>query len=525
MATEEFFIPVISGADTYVPGVSGRNPGFIRLKNIDTRRRFLRSPGALIAVDGDPLASIGDIKSFAVAYDVSNIVAYLYSFGEVNYGFYQGGNWLPSPTVPTGYTNSTMPVAGIGWENDLYATRYDFPITRINSGASTTIDSSYSLGSGNLSGRYIVISNGHLMIANVKEVSAQAQPIRVQWSDLYRPTEWQIAESNEADFFDLDADNFEITGLTVQKGRTLIFTVNSIWQAIYVGFDQGIYRFDVAYTEVGNFFNYSHIQVRGIDFFIGSDNIYALEGSQLSPIGDPIWNFFKETISNFEQGAEVIASVNRRNNEVFWTYENAQEGNEEWHIVYNYRENQWSDRSAQDSNVWFTIDGDISVYDEVIDDVSTIIDNDNTIIDDSSPISIFPQSAIVGGDGGIIYNYDESQRPLEGQITTWEFTLDSAYSEKEFKEARLLIRQEGTPAVTVEVGQRNSQSEDIVWSSPSSIQTGGDFDGEALVIIQNALKAKYFSFRITWTNSTDNFVDEYLGISILMSNKSFNVNR
>lgn len=524
---QEFMIGATRGMDVYSPGVAAQDSAWTNLKNVNVRGGFFQTPGLLTAVTGNPLSALGSIKSFGIAYDVANIIASIYVFGKNNFGFYLSGAYGVAASVPSGYTVSEAPVASVGWNDILYATRPGFPVTSISGDQATTIDSSFSTQDTNLSGRYMTISNGHLMIANVRPTNGSNVPIRVQWSDLYQPEEWQILETNEADFFDLDANNFEITGLTNQRGRTLIFTVNSIWQAIYVGFAQGIYKFDIAFTEVGNYFHYSHIQVRGTDFFIGSDNVYALQGASLQPIGDPIWSYFKSTAASFEQGAEVIASVNRRNNEVFWTYTNSAESNAKWQIVYNYRENKWSHRSAQSANAMFSLDGDIRVYDDTWDSIEDEWGEVTETWDEIATYTILNQQSLHGGQSGVLYEQSDVQRPLAGELQTFEYYYNSAFEVKTLDRVKLLLSKTGSPTITVAIGVRDSLSEAISWTSDIVASTGTDFDGEEIYYVRGSASTvgKYFQFKIKWTNSTDNFVDRFLGLSIILETYQDNDDR
>lgn len=200
------------------------------------------------------------------------------------------------------------------------------------------------------SAKYIENFHDHLVIANLL-VDAESHVLRVAYSDIGKFYDFLPTDVNEADFFDLEASNFNlaaglgITGLKRIGNVCAIYTADSIWLMRYVGFDNGVMEFEEYVQGVGAWLPYSVIGTANYHLFIGRDNIYRFDGASIQPIGDEIRKWFYENLtSDPTRRNRTWGHINVPRQTITWYFISRDNETDEVDagIVWNYRENHWT---------------------------------------------------------------------------------------------------------------------------------------------------------------------------------------
>ena len=517
MKLRQLQFPLNKGLNVYSPDLTTDELVVRDVKNAVVRLGRYRMANELQEVQTRPQA--GDIMTLAATYDINSLASNVYAFGEVEPLIYRNDSEefevIPIPW----YTPRRVPTASVNWMGKLYATRPGFPLTRLDGSKFHLVDSAYEVGRPNLSARYAIINANHLMVANIRYGAGQYLG-RVQWSDIYLPEQWKILEATEADFFDVTDDGLEVTGLSNQRGAAVIYTVNGIWRAVYERLPI-IYRFEQIFTGIGNVYHYAQIQVKDVDFFIGQDNIYILDGlAAPQPIGTPIWEFFINDLKDNFRGNMVIAGQNERFSEVFWTYESKDGSLQQ--IVFNYLENQWSRRGAQEAYTWLLPPTQIRTYrtinsfDTLPDDAISGGEYSDEPIDGDFQFEVFGETGFAAGKDGQFFRLrpnrfaQHGSDKQEGFIETFEFSFNSVFREKEHYKTKVLLKKVGNPTLVLKIGTRKSQSVPVEWTTvPLTDEVG--FLGESM--FHKRLAGKFIRFRLEWINGSENdYVEEIYGI-------------
>ena len=327
------------GIDTYQPSITSERLFLSQLSNISPRNNRLVTVEGVTTIQ--TLAGNLPIRSFPWYLNVSTNETRLYATtkDKVFYLDNSSENFVEITGIDFGVMDT--PVSWVPWFDRVFITRLGQPLAYLRGSEFVTVDSSWQPNSGNTSARYIIDADNHLFMANLIEGINPALT-RVRWSDLQDPENFTVSRGTEADFFDLETSDTEITGLSKQRGYIIIYTRNSIWRANYEGLPT-IFNLTPVLNGVGNIFHYGVVREKQLDFFVGQDNFYMLDGFRLIPIGDPIWRFFEDELQgDFEFNDYMYSYLDEQNMECVWTYLRSDDSIHA--VVYNYRENKWSDR-------------------------------------------------------------------------------------------------------------------------------------------------------------------------------------
>lgn len=500
-----------NGVDTYNPPISGTELKFQRLRNFQPRRNrlatvngfalqsTLNASGGIVAI-GSYTEPIG---LFSSVYAFSPTSVYAYDF--------QNNQFSASPFY-TSFVNDAERYVLIPWYDKLIASKLGSKTVAL-SAATAQVYSSIPAG------RYGICSNSHLMFANISTPGGRF-PSRVQWSDLYAPFNFTIDIDTEADYFDLEESDGECTGLSYQRGNSLIYSRSNVWIASY---SNGKYRFDVLYSGIGNVYHHAQVRVKEIDFFIGEDGIYIIDGLQLKSVGDPIWEFFSNDVYN-DLTLPVVGTVDSTNHEVFWTYTNTQ-GNK-WQIVYNYKQDCWSDRDPQNELCRYKFVKPVRGF-KTIDSFSTHIDggaDSARIIDGDWQYTTFSGREFIGCSDGNVYQTDKTKfqkadgTALVSMFETFDIFFDKTDHVKEFNKLILQYARSGAAGIRIAVCSRSFLSEDVVWSSWLNITS--DLDASNSFFSTSLFVGKFIRLKLEITNTNANYAKELYLISAFVQNIS-----
>ena len=535
------------GIETQTPELTSVQFRLSDLENlvpIYARFRLLRAHLQYVAIPGETVRALP--FSFNIAtktlnfYAVTEGTVYRLEISGSDPSFNQIGTfpWTEQQVVTWGSWDDAS--TGL-----VYFTKWDTFLSKIESEGVTEITPTWTdkTGSRKLSARYSLIIDNRLVIANIKLDDGRYFTRRLQWSDVGNPEDFEITSGKEGDLFDLESGNLEVTGLFNHRGYLTIFSRTSIWRAQYIGYPR-IYRFEPVYTDFGNVYHQAAIGAKELVFFIGEDNFYVLDGFSPRPIGDAIWNYWKtESVNTTDD--EVIAFHDSFENEIMWKFirrgqsdvpEGDYRGAEHfWLLVYNYKEGRWSTRTADGMNVLYNnqyplrgfqpIDTFHSGWDgEGAYTAPVGIDDepwDTRTIDGDWQYFDFPQQALVGRAGEVAEYQkggftDFNEAPITATFQSQEFFFGSFMDSEELSEVKLVYQKMGNPLVELSVGVRDNQDEEITWYGPY-VEKAISTDGEGRFIISTGIRSKLFTFKVDITNSTDNYVTEINGGSILLS--------
>ena len=506
---EENVFRLGDGVDVYNPDVTSDELRFKRLKNLQPFRGRLKAANGFVLVD-----TIGSSRVLAFAFCTEPYALYssLFAFTETGIYAYDFVNDEFDSTAIYTWPSGTGPIAIAPWYSSVYATRKGAPLVRLVGAVATIVADAPG-------GRYLKVSNSHLMIANLA-FGTENYPNRVRWSDIYLPELWEITSASEADFFELEPSDGEITGLTYQRGNNLIYTRPTIWIARYNPIPVG-YRFEPLYTDVGSSFHGGVISVKERDFFIGADNIYEIDGLQLKEIGDPIWAFFKEDCITNPVTGFLSTRVIKQQHSVAWIYNKL--GGGYWSIVYNYKQKSWSDRDPQDVFASLYLEAPLRGF-IPINDVTSIINdppNDTNLINGDWQFPTSTLSELHGGSDGDIFDSNATFEkatagvPIACEAETFEFYVDSLFDKKEFDSVNLHFSGLGLPNIQLYVGTRENRLQAVTWSAAIELydqlsgETAFNFRGLSGAVGQG----KLIRFKFSWNNYENNYVDELTNIS------------
>jgi hypothetical protein len=498
-----------AGVDTYSPPLVGTDLAFLYLDNLEPKlgRLYCSLGHALYQLIGTGV----EIISFGMYHLSNRQGTNIYAFSRTSVYWYDiaTGAFVTTP-IYTGFVTSADPYVIFSWYDCLYATKPNCPLVRFEYKTPTVI-------SGGIFGRYGVVANAHAYLGAAGD-SISNQLGRIRWSDLDDPESWNISPNDsEADFFDLEPEERAITGISYQRGRPVVFSEDSIWAGNYIGFPGG-FRHEPLFPGLGNIFHNSVVRNKEVDFFISKDNIYALNGLQPVPIGDQIFERFINDVVITED-TSVRGFVNSRKSQVFWIY-NSTARSQLWSIVFNYKENKWSERSAQTMTAFFDSPRTKVRGYTVVDDHAEMIDYvPSPMIDALENISrVVPQLCCVQ-DAAAKYSFASfesakvalSTANLACLLETFDFYADDFLRVKEVTKIVFELIQTGATAISLYIGTRKNQSASITWSAAIS---SSDLETAISYFVRTQGIGRYIRLRLTWTNSASAYVSELLLLSI-----------
>ncbi len=505
------------GIDAYNPEITQEELVFAYLTNVEPRLgRLFATKG--FALFQDIISGSDEIWGFAY-YQLQNrqyTDFYCFSRTKVFWFDFVTNAFVTTP-IYTGFFSSQTPYAFIPWYDALYVTKPYSKYVKLQHKVATEI-------AGAPFARYAIIANSHAYLGAVSD-GASYLLSRLRWSDLEAPESFDLDPDNsEADFFDLEPSSKQLTGLSYQRGSPIAYAENDIWIGSYVGANGGFHH-EPLFPGLGNLFHDSVVRGKEIDYFIGPDNFYALNGLQVVPIGDKMFERFIADV-NYSAGTDVSVRgyLDTRANQVFWVYTSVAKAGL-WSIVYNYKEDKWSERDPQDLRSWFDAPRIAFAGYLTIDDTTGIINSDSDIIDQAggSVSRVIPQLAGATYSNGhkVIGKATSANTKFDGTffdhvVETVDFYFDDFVSVKEITKAALEYTKSGTPLVYVQVGTRHSQSESLTWSS-AVVMT--NLEGSLEFFIKSEGMGKYLRFRFLWSDSGTLGVNNLVDLRLLSLTK------
>jgi hypothetical protein len=495
------------GVDAYNPPVVGDLLTFLYLNNVEPRLgRLFATRGYELFQDLE-LETDDKIVDFGF-YQLENRQYYnLYAFSKTSvYWFDFELEAFDTTAIYSGFTESDDPYVLLKWYGALYVTKPYSPYVRLQRQIATVISDAPF-------GRYGVVANSHAFLGAVGTM-LDASLAMLRWSDLDDPESFAVdPNESEADFFNLEPDGGQITGMSYQRGSVITYLENGIWISRAVGFPGG-FRHEPLFPGLGNIFHNAVVRGKEVDYFIGQDDIYALNGLQVVPIGEKIFQRFIDDIK-INIATSVRGYLDSRKDQVFWVYTKNDDSLNS--IVYNYREQKWSERDPQDLSGWLDTPRVAMTGYKVIDDyddpVADIIDDQDAIIDDPNegfPV-VLPQLLgtlddgeipVVGKSIGAFLKMDGTE--FAHEIETFDFFFETFGQVNEVHKALLEYLGTGNADLQISLGIRANQTATITWSTSLDINT--TTESSLAFFFKSAGVGKYIRFKFTWANTEDDNV-------------------
>lgn len=141
---------------------------------------------------------------------------------------------------------------------------------------------------------FVEYFNNRLMAGNLIE-SAKSWANRIRWPVNANHTDWT---GNGSGFLDLyEPEQEPIQGMKVLGNRLAVFREHSITDLVPTGTLTPVFQSEQRTTNVGSSFPFTIDSNGVVIFFLGNDgNVWAWNGTQLQPIGDPIYKTLEQVI-------------------------------------------------------------------------------------------------------------------------------------------------------------------------------------------------------------------------------------
>ena len=342
----------------------------------------------------------------------------------------------------------------------LIATNYDDNIQTATVASGSAFG---DLGGTPPKAKYIAAVRDQVMLGYTNDGTDGEKPYRLWWSGINSATSWTPG-TGLSDYQDV-ADAGDLTGLIGGEYAVALFE-RAIVRLSFVGAPL-IYQVDRLTNQRGCSTPGSVASVgSGMVFFLSDDGFYMLRGGELAPIGaEKInrWFLSRLKVANKDN---IVSAVDPINQNVIWAYpstESASGENDEI-LIYNYNLNRWSYVSTTCTALAQLFTGGYTL--EQLDNISTSIDALPASLD--SPIYKGGSFFFAGAKDSKVHSF--SGDCLDATIETGEFATAPGQ--------RALISTvipyiTGSPTVTISVGSRQRQVDDVTFSAASALNAEG----------------------------------------------------
>lgn len=371
----------------------------------------------------------------------------------------------------------------VKWNETVVATNFTDVPQVITLGATNFA----ALGGSPPRARNIAIARNFVILGNINDSGGDGLvPNRVQWSGINDSASWAISAVTQADEEDLKGGGW------VQRvfggEYAVVFQEDKVWRMSYVG-SPVIWQFDEVVPASGLLARGMAAQHGDDIYFLSPRGFMVLQhGSQAQMIGaNKIDKFVLNDIdtNNLARCESVVDSSNHR---VYFAYPGSDNvaGLPNRLVVYDYSIGRWS-YSEQDTEA-FLIAATSGYTIDSLDSISTNLDSILVSLDDDAWTGGRPQLAKFGSDHKLSFF---TGSPMTATVET---------SEVELTKSRRTLLTDTRPlvdggTVTVQLGSRNKQGDNVDWTSAKSVNGNGRAN-----IRKNA---RYMRFRANLSGTWD----------------------
>ena len=305
-----------------------------------------------------------------------------------------------------------------------------------------------------------------LFIANTEE-DGELYPSRLRWSQWQNPRLWHNNEDGSGMAGYVDVNDIEGRIISIKKiGDILaVYKERGIVAISYTGGDT-VFSKELITTRAGLVAPTAIIVLPHSHIFVGKDNIYEFDGNTVTPIGDPIRNYFFNDITSVDR---IIGYYNEGSKDILFVYNNTGQDNLNRNkaITYNTYTHAWSMRDINMTSI-----GDFCENDDlIIDEVSNLYDStemQNTMIDSS----LYKKEDLVilaGDENGKIYklaDYEDSRGDYDGYVISKTHNMEDPGHIKRLLRIQFHVETQGDYDMYVQVRpswNAETPKEDIDW--------------------------------------------------------------
>ena len=173
---------------------------------------------------------------------------------------------------------------------------------------------------GSLEARFIEYYKGFTFVGNLSEDN-YAFPSRVRWSQWQNPRLWHNNDdgSGMAGYIDVDDVDGQIMAIKKVNDILAIYKEKGIIAITFTGGDT-VFSKELITTKTGLISSSAIVELPHSHIFVGEDNIYEFDGSSITPIGDPIKDYFFNNIIP-EQKDKIIGYYDEDKNDLMFIFD------------------------------------------------------------------------------------------------------------------------------------------------------------------------------------------------------------
>jgi len=314
---------------------------------------------------------------------------------------------------------------------------------------------------------------------------------RLRWSRYGDPTLWKNDDdgSGMAGYMDFLEDHDPIIAMELIGNALAVYKRKSIYLVNFVG-TPGIFNKTRVINDVGALSGGSIIPFRGGHFFVGNDNFYFFDGSNVTPIGDAVKKQFFGKF-NMEKKEQVFGYLLKEHSEIWFVYPKIGSDYCNYAYVWNFDNNSWSHREMPECLCMGS-----SWQSETItwDDTTKSWGSMDMYWDESAMLYGAPKNLIGTTEGYIqdikSYVTDFDGEDIDGWIKTKLYDMNEPTNIKRLQRIQFLISREGDYDLEVVIRAADNVEEEATEYGPYYY----DLSTTAPVYLDVDISARYFQF-------------------------------
>ena len=431
------------GATTIKNAIPGKN-SYLPLGSLES---FTAAAGATV------LSGVGVKDDAGNTADFAGSAANLYKLATDN-------TWS-TVSISGGYSTGARDTWNwTQWGEQVLATNFADAIQEYTLGTSSLFA---VLAAGAPRARYITVVKDFVMVGNTYDATDGNVPYRVRWCAIGDPTDWTVSATTQADYQDMESAYGAVQGV-VGGTYGAVFQEKAVSRLTYVG-SPSVFSIDRVERALGLFIPTSLATLGQTSFYIAEDGFYAFTYDRSEPIGAERVDktFFRDLNPSFRY--RLRSAIDPINKLVIWAYpSNDSLGDPDKLIIFNWAINRWSSAEVecealfQFLSLGYTLEG--------LDTIGTNIDLFTISLDSriwqggDLALAAFNASHELASFTGTV---------LSAVLETNEFQLFDGY-----KSLISRVRPIVDNAVTIQVGVRSRDQDDVTWGAAASQNASGN---------------------------------------------------
>lgn len=365
-------------------------------------------------------------------------------------------------------------------------------------------------GSKTVRAQCVDLYKGFLFLGNTEE-DGNLYPYRVRWSQWQNPRLWHNNEdgSGMSGYVDVDDTEGRIIAIKALNDTLYIYKERSIIGMTYTGGEDTVFSKEVITTRAGLISPRAIVELPHMHIFVGQDDIYAFDGNTCIPIGDPVRDWFFQSVRPQDQNG-IFGYYNEESGDVLFCFSSSvNEGNNnDKAIIYNTKYKTWSTRE-----MYVTAIGQYyQTEDKVIDSVRVPYDQMNTIMIDSALYLKNKIITIVGDENGQLYmldGYTDTRGDYDGYVVSKTHHMDSPNKIKRLLRIQFHIETQGDYNLYCQVGTSwNAETSQVKWTDKMYMNLEKPvpwYNHHVAPFVDVDLSARYFQIRFGTENNAEPF--------------------